>query len=72
VLAPNRLQIPRAMSGAGPLTLREIARRVDRDLKVSAPMCTRFSWPEMIDRVEDGFVFPFDAIRVDFSLQAAA
>jgi hypothetical protein len=35
-------------------------------------MCTRFSWPEMIDRVEDGFVFPFDAIRVDFSLQAAA
>ena len=72
VLAPNRLQILRAMSGAGPLALREIARRVDRDVKGVHTDVHALLLAGMIDRVEDGFVFPFDAIRVDFTLQAAA
>lgn len=60
VLAPNRLAILRAMAGAGPLALREIARRVGRDVK------------GVLDRIEEGFIFPFDAVHVDFTLQAAA
>jgi predicted transcriptional regulator len=72
VLAPNRLQILRAMSGAGPLALREIARRVDRDVKGVHTDVHALLVAGMIDRVEDGFVFPFYAIRVDFTLQAAA
>ena len=72
VLAPNRLQILRAMSGAGALALREIARRVDRDVKGVHTDVHALLLAGMIDRVEDGFVFPFDAIRVDFTLQAAA
>jgi predicted transcriptional regulator len=33
VLAPKRMEIVRVITGAGPLTIREVARRVDRDFK---------------------------------------
>ena len=33
VLAPKRLAIVRALTGAGPVTIREAARRVKRDVK---------------------------------------
>src|SRR3954453_13207853 len=33
VLAPNRMAIVQAMAGAGPLSIREVARRVGRDFK---------------------------------------
>lgn len=33
VLAPKRMEIVRVMTGTGPLTIREVARRVDRDFK---------------------------------------
>lgn len=33
VLSPKRLEIVRVMTGAGPLNIREIARRVGRDFK---------------------------------------
>ncbi len=33
VLTPKRWQIVRTMAGAGPLAMREIARRVERDVK---------------------------------------
>ena len=33
VLSPKRLEIVRAMTGAGSLSIREIARRVGRDFK---------------------------------------
>jgi len=33
VLAPKRMEIVRVMTGAGPLAIREVARRVDRDFK---------------------------------------
>jgi len=72
VLAPNRLEILRAMSGAGPLALREIARRVERDVKGVHTDVHALLVAGLIDRVEEGFVFPFDALRVDFTLRAAA
>jgi predicted transcriptional regulator len=33
ILSPKRLEIVRTMTGAGPLSIREIARRVGRDFK---------------------------------------
>jgi len=72
ILAPNRLEILRAMSGAGPLALREIARRVSRDVKGVHTDVHAMLVAGVLDRVEDGFIFPFDAIHVDFVLQAAA
>ena len=72
VLAPNRLEILRAMCGAGPLALREIARRVERDVKGVHTDVHALLAAGVVDRSEEGFVFPFDAIRVEFTLQAAA
>ena len=72
VLAPNRLAILRVMSGAGPLALREIARRVDRDVKGVHTDVHALLHAGVLDRGAAGFVFPFDAVRVDFTLKAAA
>jgi len=72
VLAPNRLEILRAMCGAGPLALREIARRVGRDVKGVHTDVHALLAAGVVDRSEEGFVFPFDVIRVEFTLQAAA
>lgn len=72
VLAPNRLAILRAMAGAGPLALREIARRVGRDVKGVHTDVHALLLAGVLDRIEEGFVLPFDAVHVDFTLQAAA
>ena len=72
VLAPNRLAILRAMAGAGPLALREIARRVGRDVKGVHTDVHALLLAGVLDRIEEGFVFPFDAVHVNFTLQAAA
>jgi predicted transcriptional regulator len=72
VLAPNRLEILRAMCGSGPIALREIARRVGRDVKGVHTDVHALLAAGVVDRSEEGFVFPFDAVRVDFTLRAAA
>jgi predicted transcriptional regulator len=33
VLAPNRMALVQAMTGAGPISLRDVARRVGRDVR---------------------------------------
>jgi phosphomannomutase len=72
ILAPNRLAILRAMSGSGPLALREIARRVERDVKGVHTDVHALLLAGVLDRSAEGFVFPFDSVHVDFTLQAAA
>lgn len=72
VLAPKRLEVLRAMSGAGPLALREIARRVGRDVKGTHTDVHALLLAGVLERVPEGFVFPFDAVHVDFVLRAAA
>ena len=58
--------------GAGPLAIREVARRVGRDVKsvhgdLQAPLKAG-----VIDRVDDGrILFPYDEVHVDFVLRAA-
>ena len=61
------------MTGAGPLALREIARRVGRDVKgVHADVHALLN-AGVIERGEDGlFVFPYDRVRVDFTFSAHA
>jgi len=70
VLAPNRMALVQAMTGAGPLSLREVTRRVERD--VHADVHTLLN-AGVLDTLDDGrIVFPFDAVRVDFAWPAAA
>jgi predicted transcriptional regulator len=73
VLSPKRLEIIRAMTGAGPLSIREVARRVGRDFKGVHSDMTLLAQSGVIDRDERGrFVFPYDKIHVDFEISAAA
>jgi len=72
ILAPSRLAILRAMSGAGPLALREIARRVERDVKGVHTDVHALLVAGVLDRNAEGFIFPFDSVHVDFTFQAAA
>lgn len=73
VLAPNRMAIIRSMTGAGPLSIRELARRVGRDFKGVHSDVTTLVNNGVIDRVESGkVIFPFEEIRVEFAHSHAA
>ena len=69
-LAPNRMAIIRVMMGAGPLSIREIARRVGRDFKgVHSDVSSMFSLG-LLYKSEDGrMVFPYDSIRFDYEVK---
>ena|ERR1044071_8238135 len=72
VVTPKRWEILRAMTGAGPLAIREISRRVGRDVKSVHGDVSALLKAGVIERTEDGrIVFPYDEIHVDFVLRAA-
>lgn len=60
------------MCGAGPMSIREAARRVDRDVKVVHGDVTALPEAGVLTRTMEGEVeFPFDAVKVQFLLNAA-
>jgi predicted transcriptional regulator len=70
-LTSNRWDILRRMAGAGPMGVRELARRLDRDVKGVHRDVHALLNAGVIDRDDDGrIVFPFDAIRVEFVVNA--
>jgi predicted transcriptional regulator len=72
VLTAKRWEILKAMCGAGPLTVREVARRVDRDVKSVHTDLTALLNAGVLDRAETGqVVFPYESVKVEFLLQAA-
>jgi predicted transcriptional regulator len=72
LMTAKRWQLVRAMTGAGPLTLREAARRVNRDVKAVHGDAHALLKAGVLQKTDNGnIVFPFDAIRVDVTLRAA-
>lgn len=72
VITVKRWELLRALAGAGPVAIREIARRVSRDVKSVHGDVQALLKAGVIDRTEDGrIVFPYDEIHVDFVLRAA-
>jgi predicted transcriptional regulator len=72
VLTAKRWQLLKAMCGTGPLSIREVARRVGRDVKAVHTDVTALLNAGVLDRVEDGrVIFPFDSVKVEFLLHAA-
>lgn len=72
VLTARRWAILRAMAGAGPLTLREVARRVARDVKAVHGDVHALLAAGLVEKTAEGkIVFPWEAVRVDFTLAAA-
>jgi predicted transcriptional regulator len=72
VLTAKRWEVLRAMAGQEPLSIREVARRLGRDVKAVHGDVHALLAAGLLDRTEDRrIVFPFDAVRVDFTLRAA-
>lgn len=72
VLTAKRWELLKALRAAGPVSIREAARRVGRDVKAVHSDVTALLNAGVLDRAEGGgIVFPFDAIKVEFMLQAA-
>jgi predicted transcriptional regulator len=72
ILAPKRWQLLKAMTGQDPMTIRDAARRVGRDVKAVHGDVRLLLNAGIIVRTNDGrIVFPYDAIRVDFTVRAA-
>lgn len=72
LMTPKRWELIRAMAGAGPMSIREAARRIERDVKAVHGDVHALLGAGIVQRTDDGrVVFPFDAVRVDFVLRAA-
>jgi predicted transcriptional regulator len=72
VLTVKRWELLKAMAGQGPLTIREVARRVDRDVKAVHGDVHALIDAGLLDKTaKNQVVFPFEAIRVEFTLRAA-
>lgn len=72
VLTAKRWELLKALCGAGPVSIREAARRVGRDVKAVHGDVTALLNAGVLERTEEGsIVFPFEAVKVEFLLQAA-
>ncbi len=72
VLTAKRLELLKALCGAGPVSIREAARRAGRDVKAVHGEVTALLNAGVIDRTDDGrIVFPYEAVRVEFVLAVA-
>lgn len=72
VLTAKRWEILKTMTGQGPMSVREAARRVGRDVKAVHGDIRALLVAGVVRKTDDGRVeFPFDAVHVDFLLRAA-
>jgi predicted transcriptional regulator len=72
VMTGKRWELIRALTGAGPLTIRGLARRVRRDVKGVHGDVHALLNAGILQKTDDGRIeFPYDAIRVDVMLRAA-
>lgn len=71
-LNANRWALIEALTGSPPLGVRELARRVNRDVKGVHTDAQALVLCGLIDKTADGKLsFPYDAVHVDFVLKAA-
>jgi len=72
LLSPSRLAIIRALAGQGALSIREVARRVGRDVQAVHRDVTRLINAGIIKRTDEGIRFDYDEIDFAFKVNAAA
>ncbi len=72
VLTAKRWSILKVLCGAGPVSIRETARRVGRDVKAVHGDVTALLKAGILDRTKSGrIIFPYEAVKVEFLLNAA-
>lgn len=72
VLTAKRWELLKSLCGAGPVSIREAARRAGRDVKAVHGDVTALLNAGVLERSDDGLiVFPYEAVKVEFLLEAA-
>lgn len=72
VLTEKRWELLKTLCGAGPVSIRKAARRAGRDVKAIHGDVTALLNAGVLDRTDDGLVvLPYEAVKVEFLLQAA-
>jgi predicted transcriptional regulator len=72
-LTKKRWELLQAMTGEGAMTIRELARRVGRDVKAVHGDVRALLNAGILDSTDDGYIiFPYDAVHVDFTLYKTA
>lgn len=72
VLTAKRWELLKALCGAGPTSIRELARRVGRDVKGVHGDVVALLGAGILSRTEEGAIeFPYEAVKVEFLLRAA-
>lgn len=72
VLTAKRWELLKSLCGAGPVSIREAARRVGRDVKaVHGDVVALLEAGLLVRTAEGAIEFPWQAVKVEFLLQAA-
>lgn len=72
VLTAKRWELLKLLCGAGPVSIREAARRAGRDVKAVHTDVVALLAAGILDRTESGAIgFPYEAVKVEFLLEAA-
>ncbi len=72
-LTQKRWELLKAMTGQGPMTIREAARRVGRDVKAVHGDVRALLDAGVLERTANRrIVFPYDAVHVDFTIGVPA
>jgi predicted transcriptional regulator len=72
VLTAKRWELLKTLCGAGPVSIRETARRVGRDVKAVHRDVSALLQAGVLSRTPTGRIeFPFAAVKVEFLLRAA-
>ncbi|MGH7056950.1 MAG: hypothetical protein ACREFZ_03575 [Acetobacteraceae bacterium] len=72
-LPAKRWDTLQVMTGQGEMTIREVARRANRDVEAVHGDVQALLVAGVLDRADSGHViFPYDAVHVDFTLRKAA
>jgi predicted transcriptional regulator len=72
VLSGKRWDLLKVMTGVGPISIREAARLLGRDVKAVHSDVHKLLNVGILQKTQKGQIeFPFDAVHVDFMLKAA-
>lgn len=72
-LSVKRWEVLKVMTGAGSMTIRELARRLGRDVKAVHGDVHALLNVGIVQKNESGrIIFPFDDVHVNFMLKQAA
>ena len=71
LLTAERWELLKMMIGAGAITVREAAKRLEKDIRVVQDDVDALLQAGILRKMSDEVEFPFDAVHVDFMLKAA-